>query len=143
VLSFFSNLHASTPWGTPELLVGALTHSGDFGVLGWRIPLFGFLLLEKVLNHMPKKALILLTALAGLTIAVHAHDPGFAEGIFNQLQIDEQDLNRAWQALSPVQRDALRNDERIWIKYKDSLPIKLQLGAVEERAAYLWKLSRH
>jgi hypothetical protein len=92
---------------------------------------------------MPKKAFILLTALVGLTIAVHAHDPSFSEGIFDQLQIDEHDLNRAWQALSPVQRDALRNDERNWIKYKDALPVKLQLQAVEDRAAYLWKLSRH
>ena len=48
-----------------------------------------------------KKALLLLTALAGLTIAAQAHGPVFYEGLLEQLQSDERDLNRAWQALSP------------------------------------------
>lgn len=52
----------------------------------------------------------------------------------------DNDLNRAWAALSQKQRDRLRQDEREWVKQKESLPIHEQIKVTKERAAYIWSL---
>jgi hypothetical protein len=53
----------------------------------------------------------------------------------------EDDLNRAWLALSQKQRNRLRSDERAWSKHKDALPMAERSAAVRDRANYLWSLS--
>jgi hypothetical protein len=54
----------------------------------------------------------------------------------------EQDLNRAWLCLSPQQRDAIRQEERDWIKVKERIPVNdpRRPEEVRRRARYLWSL---
>jgi hypothetical protein len=52
----------------------------------------------------------------------------------------EQALNRAWQALSPEQKQELRQDERDWIKWQNSLPPEPGANATKNRAIYIQKL---
>jgi hypothetical protein len=49
----------------------------------------------------------------------------------------ENALNHAWTALSPKQRIELRQSERDWIKWRDSLPAEDSLAATRDRTTYL------
>ena len=89
---------------------------------------------------MIKKTLLILMALAGLIIAIPAHAHHDWTGVLEQLDEDETKLNRAWQALSQSQRNALRQEERQWVIWKDSLDIYRKIEAIEARTDYLRKL---
>jgi hypothetical protein len=52
----------------------------------------------------------------------------------------EDALNRAWQELSPKQREELRQDERDWIKWQNSLPPEPAYNATKNRALYIQKI---
>jgi hypothetical protein len=52
----------------------------------------------------------------------------------------DDDLNRAWKALTNKQRIQLRQDERNWIRHRDSLPAEERIKNTQERAKYLWSL---
>jgi hypothetical protein len=55
----------------------------------------------------------------------------------------DEDLNRAWRALTPAQRRHYRQEERDWIKYRDSLPtVQERNETTRKRAEYLWSLNR-
>jgi uncharacterized protein YecT (DUF1311 family) len=49
----------------------------------------------------------------------------------------DDELNRAWAALSPRQRNRLRQAEREWIKQRDALPKEEQGEFTDERTSYL------
>ena len=53
----------------------------------------------------------------------------------------DEDLNRAWAALTAKQRARLRADERNWIRHNNSLPMKERNEDTRKRANYLWSLS--
>jgi hypothetical protein len=80
----------------------------------------------------------LATLLAGLGMAAAAP---MAHGSGSDAQWD-QSLNQAWQELSPKQQQELRQEERCWIKWRDSLPIDQQRFAVVSRVFYLSQFSR-
>jgi hypothetical protein len=53
----------------------------------------------------------------------------------------DTDLNRAWAALSPEQRNQLRQEERNWIWHNNSITTKVERDAdTRARAAYIWSL---
>jgi hypothetical protein len=55
----------------------------------------------------------------------------------------DEDLNRAWRGLTPAQRRRYRQEERGWIKYRDSLPtVQERNETTRKRAEYLWSLNR-
>jgi uncharacterized protein DUF4236 len=49
----------------------------------------------------------------------------------------EQAITQAWSQLSPNQKQELRQEEREWIKWKDSLPADRRTWATADRAHYL------
>jgi hypothetical protein len=55
----------------------------------------------------------------------------------------ERDLTQAWLNLSPQQRNALRQEERNWIKLKDSIPIDDRVEVVRQRTLYLRALQQN
>jgi hypothetical protein len=59
---------------------------------------------------------------------------------FVSLAAAEQDLGQAWDSLSQHQQNGIRQEERNWIKYKDSLPVAQRALEVQNRAGYLWSL---
>jgi Protein of unknown function (DUF4236) len=55
----------------------------------------------------------------------------------------DEDLNRAWHALTPAQRRRYRQEERDWIKHRDSLPtVQERNESTRKRAEYIWSLTR-
>jgi hypothetical protein len=48
------------------------------------------------------------------------------------------DLEKAWHSLTPKQQAQLRQEERSWIKQKDSLSVAERNEATRKRAKYLW-----
>jgi lysozyme inhibitor LprI len=81
-----------------------------------------------------KRTILLLTALASLTIALHADEEQDLERAAARW---EGHLNSAWSQLTPAQRNMLRADERRWIVWKDSLPLAARLEALGKRVDYL------
>jgi hypothetical protein len=53
---------------------------------------------------------------------------------------EDDDLNRAWAALSQRQRNRLRQAEREWIKQREALPKDGQNEFTKERTSYLRSL---
>jgi hypothetical protein len=53
---------------------------------------------------------------------------------------EDDDLNRAWAALSQRQRNLLRQVEREWIKQREALPEDEQNEFTKERTSYLRSL---
>ena len=53
----------------------------------------------------------------------------------------DDDLNRAWAALSQRQRNHLRQAQREWIKQRDALPKGKQNDFTKERTSYLRSLA--
>jgi hypothetical protein len=54
----------------------------------------------------------------------------------------DADLNRAWAALTSQQRASLREEERRWIKWNNSLPIAERNETTKERVKYIWSFVR-
>jgi hypothetical protein len=50
----------------------------------------------------------------------------------------EADLTRAWQSLTAEQRTQLTQEERNWVRRRDSLPAEERIKSTAERAKYLW-----
>lgn len=50
----------------------------------------------------------------------------------------EADLNRAWQSLTSQQRAQLNQEERNWIRHRDSLPVEERIKSTAKRAKYIW-----
>ena len=50
----------------------------------------------------------------------------------------EADLNRAWQSLTSQQRAQLNQEERSWIRHRDSLPVEERIKSTTERGKYIW-----
>jgi hypothetical protein len=78
--------------------------------------------------------MLLLTAIASLTIALYADEEKDLERAAARW---EGHLNSAWSQLSPAQRNMLRDEERKWIVWKDSFPIAARLEALGKRVDYL------
>jgi hypothetical protein len=66
-----------------------------------------------------------------------------AEADRDALAQAEDDLTDAWKALSPGMRNKLRQEQRKWIHYKDSLSIGKRAEEVSNRASYLISLRTH
>jgi hypothetical protein len=86
-------------------------------------------------RHKWQKTLAI--ALGGLGIATSP----MARGAGSEDQWD-QAVNKAWQELTPKQRQELRQDERDWIKWKNKLPAEQQHWATVSRATYLMQFSQ-
>jgi hypothetical protein len=52
----------------------------------------------------------------------------------------EADLTHAWHSLTPEQRDQLNQEERNWVRHRDSLPAEERIKSTAERAKYIWSL---
>jgi hypothetical protein len=63
-----------------------------------------------------------------------------ADAAINDTTADD-DLNRAWAALSQRQRNRLRQAQREWIKQRDALPKDEQNEFTKERTSYLRSLA--
>jgi hypothetical protein len=50
----------------------------------------------------------------------------------------EADLTRAWQSLTAEQRTQLTQEERNWVRRRDSLPAEERIKSTAERAKYIW-----
>jgi cytoskeletal protein RodZ len=57
-----------------------------------------------------------------------------------RMESAEADLNRAWQSLTSQRRAQLNQEERNWIRHRDSLPAEEQIKTTAQRATYLWSL---
>jgi uncharacterized protein YecT (DUF1311 family) len=57
-----------------------------------------------------------------------------------RMESAEADLNRAWQSLTSQQRNQLRQEERNWIRHRDSLPAEERTKSTAQRAKYIWSL---
>jgi hypothetical protein len=101
------------------------------------------MLLGRSWSPLLMKKFILLAALASLIIAVPVQAHHDWSAILEQLDNDEADLNQAWLSLSQYQRDTLRQEERRWVVWKESLDIYRKIDAVEARTAYLRHLANH
>jgi serine/threonine protein kinase len=60
-----------------------------------------------------------------------------------EAEIAEQELGQAWSALTEAQRDAIRQEEREWIKMKDNTPIAERAQVIRARTSYLQNLARN
>jgi hypothetical protein len=85
------------------------------------------------LRHKWQKTLAI--ALGGLGMATSS----VAHGAGSEAQWDKA-LNDSWQALSPKQKQELRQDEREWIKWQNSLPPEPGRNATKNRALYIQKV---
>jgi hypothetical protein len=52
----------------------------------------------------------------------------------------ESDLAHAWKSLTPEQRDQLNQEERNWVRHRDSLPAEERIKSTAQRAKYIWSL---
>jgi hypothetical protein len=50
----------------------------------------------------------------------------------------DADLTYAWQSLTSQQRDRLGQEERNWMRHRDSLPVEARIKSTAERAKYIW-----
>jgi uncharacterized protein YecT (DUF1311 family) len=55
-----------------------------------------------------------------------------------RMESAEADLNRAWQSLTSQQRAQLNQEERSWIRHRDSLPVEERIKSTTERGKYIW-----
>src|SRR5215471_8542785 len=78
---------------------------------------------------------IIITALIGLTS--YAYGETLTPEQRQENDRLEQALNQAWQQLSPGQRQSLRQEQRAWVKSKDTLEYGRRHQALEDRTAYL------
>jgi len=52
----------------------------------------------------------------------------------------EADLTQAWQSLTPEQRAELNQEERNWVRHRDSFPAEERIKSTAQRAKYIWSL---
>jgi uncharacterized protein YecT (DUF1311 family) len=78
--------------------------------------------------------------LVSLSVAGQDGSNHNADADINDTSADD-DLNRAWAALSQRQRNHLRQAQREWIKQRDALPKGEQNDFTKERTSYLCSLA--
>ena len=54
---------------------------------------------------------------------------------------EQKELEEAWEALSPAQRDSMRADEQKWEAQNNAEPFQIRLQSITNRAAWLWHLA--